>query len=291
MHYLLAILSAFSSSVTSILGKYSFNIGATVSQILFLRFLFSFLIAGTIFVLAGYKFHFKKFFLFSILGIINYGIAAYAFFIGLQYLNPAYATVIYFTNPIFVSILQTKTTKRKLNTINASAVALSFVGVLIANIGERAFSGNQSLIFGTLIVLFSSFVNALFLVSVSENLKTKDSNPFENAFYTFTGAFIYYLVLVTRTNEIYSLNNKFLLSGLILAVLATFVPLTLNYIALKKLQSHTLSLLMPLELVFASIMASIFFHEPFNSLKIIGFIMVGIAPIIDISNIESQTTL
>ncbi|WGS64999.1 DMT family transporter [Marinitoga aeolica] len=289
MHYLLAVLSAFSSSVTSVLGKYSFNIGATVSQILFLRFLFSFIISGMIFIFAGYKFHLKKFILFSILGIVNYGIAAYAFFIGLQYLNPAYATVIYFTNPIFVSILQTKTTKRKINIVNASAVAISFVGVIIANLGERALIENPNIIFGTLIILFSSFVNALFIVSVSEQIKEENSNPFENAFYTFTGAFIYYLLFVIRNNEIYTLNNKFLLAGFILAVLATFVPLTLNFIALKRLQSHTLSLLMPLELVFASILSAIFFHEPFNALKILGFIMVGLAPIIDISNVESQS--
>ncbi|WP_459994917.1 DMT family transporter [Marinitoga arctica] len=285
----MAILSAFSSSVTSVLGKYSFNIGATVSQILFLRFLFSFLISGVIFIIAGYKIHFKKFLLFSILGIVNYGIAAYAFFTGLQYLNPAYATVIYFTNPIFVSILQTKATKRKLNIVNTSAVALSFVGVFISNLGEKAFAGNKSLVFGTSIILFSSFVNALFLVTVSENLKEKKSNPFENVFYTFTGAFLYYFILVIKNNEIYSLNNKFLLSGFILAVLATFIPLTLNYISLKKLQSHTLALLMPLEIVFAAIMSFIFFHEPFNVLKIFGFIMVGIAPIIDILNVESQS--
>ncbi|WP_206076318.1 DMT family transporter [Marinitoga lauensis] len=227
--------------------------------------------------------------MFSILGIVNYGIAAYAFFIGLQYLNPAYATVIYFTNPIFVSILQTKTTKRKLNIVNASAVAISFVGVVIANLGEKELVQNQSILFGTSIILFSSFVNALFIVSVSENIKKEKSNPFENAFYTFTGAFIYYFAFVMRNNEIYSLNNEFLLTGFILAVLATFIPLTLNFIALKRLQSHTLSLLMPLELVFASILSAIFFHEPFNVLKIMGFIMVGLAPIIDISNVESQT--
>ncbi|KLO24844.1 MULTISPECIES: DMT family transporter [unclassified Marinitoga] len=284
----MAILSAFSSSVTSVLGKYSFNIGASVSQILFLRFFFSFLIAGMIFVLAGYKFHFKKFIYFSMLGIMNYGIAAYAFFVGLQYLNPAYATVIYFTNPIFVSLLQTKITKRKLNIVNISAVAISFVGVLISNLGERAFSGNNSIVFGTLIILFSSFVNALFVVAASDKLKEKNTNPFESAFYTFSGTFIYYFVLVLLNNEIYTLNSKFMLSGFILAVLATFVPLTLNYLSLKKLQSHTLSLIMPLELIFASVLSAMFLNEAFNVLKIIGFLMVGLAPIIDISNIESQ---
>ncbi|KLO22073.1 UAA transporter family protein [Marinitoga sp. 1197] len=288
MHYLMAILSAFSSSVTSVLGKYSFNIGASVSQILFLRFFFSFLIAGMIFGLAGYKFHFKKFIYFSMLGIMNYGIAAYAFFVGLQYLNPAYATVIYFTNPIFVSLLQTKITKRKLNIVNISAVAISFVGVLISNLGERAFSGNNSIVFGTLIILFSSFVNALFVVAASDKLKEKNTNPFESAFYTFSGTFIYYFVLVLLNNEIYTLNSKFMLSGFILAVLATFVPLTLNYLSLKKLQSHTLSLIMPLELIFASVLSAMFLNEAFNVLKIIGFLMVGLAPIIDISNIESQ---
>ncbi|WP_231588298.1 DMT family transporter [Marinitoga sp. 1197] len=284
----MAILSAFSSSVTSVLGKYSFNIGASVSQILFLRFFFSFLIAGMIFGLAGYKFHFKKFIYFSMLGIMNYGIAAYAFFVGLQYLNPAYATVIYFTNPIFVSLLQTKITKRKLNIVNISAVAISFVGVLISNLGERAFSGNNSIVFGTLIILFSSFVNALFVVAASDKLKEKNTNPFESAFYTFSGTFIYYFVLVLLNNEIYTLNSKFMLSGFILAVLATFVPLTLNYLSLKKLQSHTLSLIMPLELIFASVLSAMFLNEAFNVLKIIGFLMVGLAPIIDISNIESQ---
>ncbi|KAF2957007.1 DMT family transporter [Marinitoga sp. 38H-ov] len=287
MHYLFAILSAFSSSVTSILGKYSFNIGASPSQILFLRFLFSFIISGIIFIFLGYKFDFKKFLLYSVLGILNYGIAAYAFFVGLQYLNPAYATVLYFTNPIFVSFFQHRLTKRKINIVNIIAVALSFVGVIIANMGERAFGNNESIIFGTLIVLFSSFVNAIFIVSVSEYIKQNESKPFESVFYTFTGVFIYYFIFVIRTNEIYTLNGRYLLSGFVLAILATFVPLTLNFFALKKLQSHTLSLIMPLELLFASILSGIFMNESFNVLKVLGLIMVGMAPIIDITGVES----
>lgn len=288
MHYLFAILSAFSSSITSILGKYSFNIGASPTQILFLRFLFSFLISGIIYIFLGYKFNFKKFLLYSVLGIINYGIAAYAFFIGLQYLNPAYATVVYFTNPIFVSFLQNRITKNKINIVNASAIAISFVGAIIANMGERAFENNNSIIFGTIMVLFSSFVNAVFIVAAGEYLKKEDSNPFENAFYTFTGVFIYYFIFIILNNEIYSLNNKYLLSGFILAILATFVPLTLNYFALKKIQSHTLALIMPLELLFASILSAIFLDEQFNTLKVLGLILVGIAPIVDISGIENE---
>ncbi|AEX84681.1 UAA transporter family protein [Marinitoga sp. 1135] len=288
MHYWLAVVSAFSSSITSVLGKFSYTLGATVTQILFLRFFFSFLIALVLFMGFGYKFKFKKFFIFGSLGIVNYGIAAYSFFLGLQYLSPAYATVVYFTNPIFVSLLQTKTTNRKLNFYNAVAVGLSFAGVLIANMGEKAFLQNESLIFGTIMVLFAAFVNALFVVTVSENIKTKYPNPLENSFYTFLGTFIYYFILMSITNGFETLSSKFLLSGFLLAVFATFVPLTLNYFALKKLQSHTLALLMPLELIFASVLSAIFLSEQFNVLKVLGFLMVASAPIIDITSIESQ---
>lgn len=288
MHYLFSILSALSSSVTSILGKYSFNIGASPSQILFLRFLFSFIISGIIFIFMGYKFNIKKFLLYSLLGIVNYGIAAYSFFIGLQFLNPAYATVVYFTNPIFVSYFQHKLTKRKINLLNATAVGLSFAGVVIANMGERAFENNESIVFGTFMVLFSSFINAVFIVSVGEYIKQDNSHPFENVFYTFTGVFIYYFIFTIITNEIFLINRTYLLSGFILAILATFVPLTLNYFALKKLQSHTLALIMPLELLFASILSAIFLDEQFNTLKVLGLILVGIAPIVDISGIENE---
>lgn len=281
MHYFAAIISAFSSSVTSIFGKVSLNLGASALQILLIRFLFSLLISFIFFLLLKRKFDLKKFILFGFLGILNYGLASYLFFSGLKFLNPAYATVLFFTNPIFVLLFQTIIYKNKMNILNILAVILSFVGVFFSNVGEQKFSNLDSLIVGTFLVILASVLNGLFIAITGEKFKKFSLDPFEIVFYTFLAVSIMYLVVSVFTRDIFTLRVDYIGYGLLLAIFSTFIPLTLNFFSLKKLSSHTVAIIMPLEVVFASILSFIIFGESFNLIKIIGFVLVGFAPVVE----------
>ncbi|ANQ52943.1 UAA transporter family protein [Thermosipho affectus] len=280
MHLLSAIISAFSSSITSIFGKLSFEIGATPLQILFIRFLFSFLLSLILFSLYKKNFNLKHFSVFGSLGILNYGIAALLFFYGLRFLNPAYATVVFFTNPIFVLIFQKLIYKHKIDFISVISIFLSFTGVTLANFGEKGIE-NNNLFLGTTIVLTSALLNALFVTVSSQRIKKINSDIIENIFYTFLGTILFYTIILVFSGQYISLKVEYLNYGLLLAIFSTFIPLTLNYFSLKKLSSHSLAIIMPLELVFASLLSILIFHEKFNYVKIFGFILVGLAPIVE----------
>ncbi|MBT1248718.1 MULTISPECIES: DMT family transporter [unclassified Thermosipho (in: thermotogales)] len=280
MHLLSAIISAFSSSITSISGKLSFEIGATPLQILFIRFLFSFLLSLILFSLYKKNFNLKYFSVFGSLGILNYGVAALLFFYGLRFLNPAYATVVFFTNPIFVLIFQKLIYKHKIDFISVISIFLSFTGVTLANLGEKGIK-NNNLFLGTTIVLISALLNALFVTVSSQRIKKINSDIIENIFYTFLGTILFYTIILVFSGQYISLKVEYLNYGLLLAIFSTFIPLTLNYFSLKKLSSHSLAIIMPLELVFASLLSILIFHEKFNYVKILGFILVGLAPIVE----------
>lgn len=281
MHYFAAIISAFSSSVTSIFGKVSLNLGASALQILLIRFLFSLLISFIFFLLLKRKFDLKKFVLFGFLGVINYGLASYLFFSGLRFLNPAYATVLFFTNPIFVLLIQMIIYKNKMNTLNVLAVFLSFLGVFFSNIGEQKFSSLDNLFIGTFLVILASFLNGLFIAITGEKFKKFSLNPIEIGFYTFLAVSVMYLIVASFTKDLFTLKLNYVSYGLLLAIFSTFIPLTLNFFSLKKLSSHTVAIIMPLEIVFASILSFIIFGESFNLIKILGFFLVGLAPVVE----------
>ncbi|WP_126993443.1 EamA family transporter [Thermosipho globiformans] len=281
MHYITAIMSAFSSSVTSIFGKLSLNVGASALQILFLRFFFSLIISGLLFVLQKKKINIKYLLFFGVFGIVNYGIAAYLFFYGLRFLNPAYATVLFFSNPIFVLIFQKLIYKGNFSVFNLIAVILSFTGIILSNLAEKSIGGSENLIFGSLLVILAAIFNALFITLVGDKIKKLQLSPFESSFYTFLGVTILYFIISIANKELYTLKLDYYIYGLLLAVFSTLIPLTLNYFSLRKINSTTLSLIMPLEIVFASILSFIFFDEMFNALKILGFSFVVVAPILE----------
>ncbi|MBB6063072.1 drug/metabolite transporter (DMT)-like permease [Thermosipho japonicus] len=281
MHYITAIMSAFSSSVTSIFGKLSLNVGASALQILLLRFFFSLIISGVFFVLLKKKVNIKYLMFFGTFGIINYGIAAYLFFYGLKFLNPAYATVLFFSNPIFVLIFQKLIYKGNFSVFNLIAVVLSFTGIILSNLAEKRIGGSENLIFGSFLVILAAIFNALFITLVGDKIKKLKLNPFESSFYTFLGVTILYFIISIANKELYTLKLDYYIYGLLLAVFSTLIPLTLNYFSLRKINSTTLSLIMPLEIVFASILSFIFFDEIFNILKVLGFSFVVAAPILE----------
>ncbi|ABR31490.1 UAA transporter family protein [Thermosipho melanesiensis] len=280
MHIFSAIVSAFSSSVTSIFGKLSFTIGATPLQILFIRFLFSFLFAFILFFLLRKKFSAKLFLFFGSLGILNYGIAAFLFFYGLTFLNPAYATVLFFTNPIFVLIIQWIFFKTQKSFFSALSIIFSFLGVILANIAESIF-GSDNIIYGTFLVLGAAFLNALFISISGEKIKSLSTSVVENVFYTFLGTFVFYFLVILLFGQVHSLKLSYFPYGILLSVFSTFLPLSLNYFSLKKVESHSLAVIMPLEIVFASVLSYLIFKETFSLIKVIGFVFVGIAPVID----------
>ncbi|MDK2885801.1 MAG: hypothetical protein PWP54_359 [Thermosipho sp. (in: thermotogales)] len=289
MHFLAAVLSSLSSSVTSIFGKLSYVLGASPTQILFIRFSISFVISFLVFLVLKKRFKIKHFFIFGFLGILNYGIAAYLFFYGLNFLNPAFATVIFFTNPIFVLIFQIVFYKYRLNYFSFISIIISFIGVFLANLGEVNLVDNKDVILGTLIVLGASSLNALFITITGRKIKKIDSDTIENVFYTFFGTAIYYLLISIITKELFTIKYEYLNYGFMLAIFSTFIPLTLNFFSLKKLESHSLAIIMPLEIVFASLLSFLIFGEMFNIIKVLGFIFVGIAPIIEnIMNIKGE---
>ncbi|SHH41774.1 DMT family transporter [Thermosipho atlanticus] len=281
MHYLAAVLSSFSSSVTSIFGKLLFTIGASVSQILFIRFFISFLISFLVFIFIKKKFNFRNFVIFGILGILNYGIAAYLFFFGLQFLNPAYATVLFFTNPVFVLLFQKIFYKDKIGTFNWIAIVTSILGVFFANLGEQSLEKDDEIIIGTLIIIAAAIINALFITVTGKKLKNLTSNVFENVFYTFFGVTLYYLLITSFTKELSTIKFEYVSYGLLLSIFSTFIPLTLSFFSLKKLKSQTVAIIMPLEIVFASVLSLLIFGETFNLLKILGFILISTAPILE----------
>lgn len=281
MHYITAIMSAFSSSVTSIFGKLSLNVGASALQILFLRFFFSLIISGLLFVLLKKKINIKYLLFFGVFGIVNYGIAAYLFFYGLKFLNPAYATVLFFSNPIFVLIFQKLIYKGNFSVFNLIAVVLSFSGIILSNLAEKSIGGSENLVFGSLLVILAAIFNALFITLVGDKIKKLQLSPFESSFYTFLGVTILYFIISIANKELYTIKPDYYIYGLLLAVFSTLIPLTLNYFSLRKINSTTLSLIMPLEIVFASILSFIFFDEMFNILKVLGFSFVVVAPILE----------
>ncbi|WP_232617953.1 EamA family transporter [Thermosipho africanus] len=132
-------------------------------------------------------------------------------------------------------------------------------------------------------------MNALFITITGRKIKKIDSDTIENVFYTFFGTAIYYLLISIITKELFTIKYEYLNYGFMLAIFSTFIPLTLNFFSLKKLESHSLAIIMPLEIVFASLLSFLIFGEMFNIIKVLGFIFVGIAPIIEnIMNIKGE---
>lgn len=224
---------------------------------------------------------FKGIIISGIYGIVTFGLSFTTFNIAVERVPIAVATVLMFTNPIWVTIFNAIFFKEKITSKKATVIALAIIGcLLISNILGGGFENLD--IVGLLVGLSTGVLFALQLVipRFFEGKYSKDSMLIYG--FIFSTIALAFFTNFTGVNTSITTNSSpmfVILNILSIGILSTFIA-NISYVkATDYIETGVASVLVALEPVLGSLFAYMVYGETLTGLQLLGGLLIVIAAI------------
>jgi drug/metabolite transporter (DMT)-like permease len=267
------ILASFGFGFLGIFSKYAFQLGFDVGHILVARFSLAAIFLFLILILykpVHLKISWSQLFLSLALGIFGYALFATFYFKSLQGLSVSLASLLLYTYPLWVFLINFIFGYRS-NRFILGTQFLSLCGLLLILIGQIAVRSNDALFFG----LASGLSYAIYIL-VSQKYQ-QNVNPIASSFWIILGASVGLVVLNKPDLKFFTeLQLWMWWPALALAFVCTLGPLLLIQSALQKISSNQVAQLSLLEPLTAVVLSTLVLHEQLTYLQSIGSILLGL---------------
>lgn len=273
--FLFVILAGIGFGFLGVFGRFAFNSGITVGELLFWRFLCAGLllfIGLFIFKRTQLTLSLKQTLISAGLGIGGYAVFSTFYFRSIQGVSVPLAAMLLFTFPIFVSLGAHLFLKERMNKQQWLSLGVACLGLGILLWGPIEVHKISAVLYG-----FGAAITYAIYVLVSGKVQ-KNVPAFSSSLYVIIFAAIALGIFSPPSIEKamnFSVTQILIIVGL--ATVCTIAPLTLFLAGLQRLPSSQASILVMIEPVVATIAAATILGEVLSLRQIAGGILVLIA--------------
>ncbi|AJR04024.1 DMT family transporter [Siansivirga zeaxanthinifaciens] len=275
---LVGVLGVVLFSSKAVMVKLAYNYQADAISLLLLRMLFSF--PFYLAILYNYRNTktditiVKKDYLWIIFfGFVGYYLASYFDFVGLTYIKASLERIILFLYPTLVILLNKIFFKQPITRIQALAIILTYLGVVITFWDEVAISGASSYL-GGFFILLSAITYASYLVGSGWLIPKFGVIKFTSyaMLVSCFCVFIHYLI-ISNVN-LFSFSWQVYVYGFLIALFATVIPSFLVSTSIKMISSSNFAIVAGIGPISTIILAAIFLNETLTLLQFFGALVV-----------------
>ncbi|MHA4846989.1 DMT family transporter [Flavitalea antarctica] len=210
-----------------------------------------------------------------VLGLFGYYLSSLFDFIGLQYISAGLERLILFLYPSFAVLINTFFFKQKITRIQIAALALTYLGIVIAYIGEmRIESGNPNFILGSLLIFLCAITYSIYIAGSGRIIPVIGGNKFTAyaMLASTTGIFTHYLL----RGDYQQLNggSDFWIYGMLLALMATVIPSFMISNGMKRIGSNNVAIISSIGPVSTIIQAHFILGERIIAAQVFGTALV-----------------
>lgn len=273
--YVYAILASALYALISILGKLVFNEGADPLSLVFYQYAITTVIlaVGIRLIQPGlFRVSRTQFKQLGMQGILGAFATNMFFFFALKYLNAGIASMLLFTNPVFVTLFFSVTGIKVLKSVNYIALVMAMAGsVLVLNLfGGNV--GNLPLI-GILLGLGSSLAYAF--LNIYADLRMTSMSPYTVSFYTnLYGMAASGAVVLAVNGGVPAISPMALFYIVAMVLVAGIMPVVFFYKSVALIGSERTSIVATMELPFTLLTAFLVLGEQLNLLQGVGVLLV-----------------
>lgn len=265
----------FSSKAVMVKLAYRYNVDAI--SILLLRMLFSF----PFYVAIAYiyknkaKNHktSKDWLWLFFFGFVGYYLASYFDFLGLTYIKASLERIILFLYPTIVLVLNRLFLKQPITRPQLIAIAITYLGIVIAFWDEVTISG-EGTILGGVFILLSAITYASYLVG-SGWLIPKFGVVQFTAYAMLVSCicvFVHYSII--NEVDLFGFSWQVYVLGFLIAVFATVIPSFLVSASIKMISSSNFAIIAGVGPISTIVLAAIFLEERLTFIQLIGALVV-----------------
>lgn len=265
-------LGSLGFGLLGIFGKWAFQSGLSVGELLTYRFMLASLLLWLgLFIFSRDKIYLSisQILISACLGIFGYAVFATLYFTAVKGMSVGLAALLLYTYPFWVSLLSHFFLKEKMNRIQWWLLFGAFLGVTfllwgqfqLSNLGALAAGLGSALAYATYI---------LFSAHYQRNIKAISSSLYIITFAAIALAVFHHPPLAMW--KILSAHQWWIILGI--ASISTILPMTLILAGLQKLRSSQAALISMLEPVTAAFAAGVLLQESMSGLQLSGATLV-----------------
>ncbi|GAA3589256.1 DMT family transporter [Flavivirga amylovorans] len=266
----------FSSKAVMVKLAYQYNVD-TISLLL-LRMLFSF----PFYIIIAFLYRNQKkevviknkdYVWVVFFGFVGYYLASYFDFVGLTYIKASLERIILFLYPTIVLLLNRFILKQPITKIQAGAIALTYLGIVIAFWDEVAISGNDTYI-GGFFILLSAITYAWYLVGSGWLIPKFGVVKFTAYAMIVSCACVFIHYSIVSQVDLFSFSWEVYFLGFLIAIFATVIPSFLVSASIKIISSSNFAIVAGIGPISTIVLASIFLNEVLTLLQLFGALTV-----------------
>ena len=207
------------------------------------------------------------------LGFTGYYLASFFDFWGLQYISASLERLILYLNPTLVLVLGWFIYKRRISSLQALAMAVSYCGVLLVFGHEAGFQGPNAVL-GALLVFGSAISYAIYLVYSGELVKRLGSLRLVGLATSVACALCLLQFVILRPLSAASVAPEVIWLSLLNATLCTFAPVLMVMMAIERLGAGLAAQTGMIGPMSTIAMGVLILDEPFNGWIVAGTVLV-----------------
>jgi drug/metabolite transporter (DMT)-like permease len=207
------------------------------------------------------------------LGFTGYYLASFLDFWGLQYISASLERLILYLNPTLVLVLGWFIYKRRISSLQALAMAVSYCGVLLVFGHEAGFQGPNAVL-GALLVFGSAISYAIYLVYSGELVKRLGSLRLVGLATSVACGLCLLQFVILRPLSAASVAPEVIWLSLLNATLCTFAPVLMVMMAIERLGAGLAAQTGMIGPMSTIAMGVLILDEPFNGWIVAGTVLV-----------------
>ncbi|MDI1276091.1 DMT family transporter [Methylobacter sp.] len=212
------------------------------------------------------------------LGILGYYVASYLDFAGLQYISAGLERLILFLYPTFVVLFTAAIQRRAINRHQALALALSYAGMILVFVDNRAAMASSGLLLGSALVLASAIAFAFFLMGSGMMVKRIGSTRFTAYSMTVACLATGLHFVIQHGVKLLNLPANVYWLALIMAIFSTVLPAFLMNAGIRRIGAGSASIISSIGPIGTLALAFLLLNETLTAAQLAGtaLVLIGV---------------
>lgn len=274
----IGVLGIVLFSSKAVMVKLAYNYQVDAISILLLRMLFSF----PFYIVIAYLYrnqntidkpNSKDYLWLVFFGFVGYYLASYFDFVGLTYIKASLERIILFLYPTIVILLNKVFLKQVITKIQAFAIGLTYLGIVIAFSDEVSISGPETYL-GGFYILLSAITYASYLVGSGWLIPKFGVMKFTAYAMIVSCACVFIHYSIISEINLFSFSWEVYMLGFLIAIFATVIPSFLVSASIKMISSSNFAIVAGIGPISTIILAAIFLNERLTLFQLFGALIV-----------------
>ena len=212
----------------------------------------------------------------AVIGCLGYYISSLLDFLGLQYVTAGIERLILFIYPTLVMLMSSLIFKERIKPIQWVALVITYVGLLIAFIGEvdvqSAHSSN--FILGSVLIFICAFTYAAYIVGSGRLIPLVGAAKFNSYAMSFASIGVLLHFFMNSDISLLSFPPLVYVYSILMAIVSTVVPSYMVVEGIKRIGSDNTAIVGSIGPVSTLVLAYFFLQETISPFQIVGTLMI-----------------